>query len=67
MSRYESREDVRRFTKRRRFRAQCAVLRERGIAFTLADDGEPLVPAGALDGTPRPARNAAIRMDLVNG
>ena len=67
VSRYESLADVRRFTKRYRFKAVAEVLRERGIPFTPAADGEPLVPLGALDGKPRPARNTGPRLDLVNG
>lgn len=67
MSRYERLEDVRRFTKRYRFKAIAEVLRARGVPFTPADDGEPLVPLGALDGKPKPARNSGPRLDLVNG
>jgi hypothetical protein len=67
MSRYESLADVRRFTKRYRFKTIAEKLRERGIQFTEAADGEPLVPLGALDGKPRSARNTGPRLDLVNG
>lgn len=65
MSRYESREDVQRFTKRKRFTAQRAVLLGRGIPFAVAEDGEPLVPAGALDGTPGKVRNRGPRWDRM--
>jgi len=58
--------DVVRLTKKRRFRAQCRALERLGYTYTLADDGEPLVRADALDGQGKAARNRGPRWDLLN-
>lgn len=65
MSRWLSREDVQRITKRKKFAAQRRRLDELGIRFRQAADGEPLVPEDAVDGAQPKARNTA-RWHLIN-
>lgn len=57
--------DVRRLTGRYRFAAIRRELDRRGIRYTLGADGEPLVRADALDGTPQRARNSGPRWDRI--
>lgn len=58
--------DVRRKTKRYKFKAMARALARMGIPFTPAADGEPLVRQEDLDGTPRRARNDGPRFHLIH-
>jgi len=60
--------DVERITKKKRWAAQCRVLKEKGYKFTRAgakNDGEPLVRADGLDADGKPKQSLGHRWDRI--
>jgi hypothetical protein len=59
-------QDVIRLTGRRKYKAQQKKLRQLGIRFQPAANGEPLILKEWLDEGGKAARNRGPRWDLVN-
>jgi hypothetical protein len=61
-----ARADVQRLTKCTRYAAQRRALDALGVRYTVVADGEPLVPAATVDGSPAQAQHRAPKWHRIS-